>query len=259
MHRPWIRPFPPFLLEQIETLPHQALLPHLNQLAQELGLVTGRGLPLQFVPQQALPPGTPYEAFIAETGAVPTRDNLHDRYNALMWLTAPLTKALLNRHQATVIQEHSATPKRGPIRDAATLWDENLAVVAVSGDGAILNTLMRGHDWQGLFIRHRQEWSLNWPVFVFGHALLEKLATPFKSITAHTLVIPIVHPTWADVDRALSLKLANLASAPEHFTTQLFSPLPLMGIPEWHPGNAQPDFYDDPQVFRPARPLSKAG
>jgi cytochrome P450 len=32
-----------------------------------------------------------------------------------------------------------------------------------------------------------------------------------------------------------------------------------MGIPEWHAGNVQPDFYDDPQVFRPARPLTKAG
>lgn len=259
MYRPWVRPFPPLLLEQIETCPHPLLLSHLNQRAQDLGLVTGRGLPLRFVPQQALPHGTPYETFIAETGAVPTRDNLHDRYNALMWLTAPLTKALLNRHQATVIQEQSVTAKRGPIRDAATLWDENLAVVAACGDGEVLNTLMQNHDWQGLFIRHRQDWSLDWQVFVFGHALLEKLATPFKSITAHTLVIRIVHPTWGDVDQALSLKLASLASTPQRFTPQLFSPLPVMGIPKWHADNAQPDFYEDRQVFRPARPLPKAG
>ncbi|MDP4919106.1 MAG: DUF3025 domain-containing protein, partial [Burkholderiaceae bacterium] len=37
-----------------------------------------------------------YEAFIAKTGAVPTRDLRHDRLNALVWLSASQSKRRLN-------------------------------------------------------------------------------------------------------------------------------------------------------------------
>ena len=61
--------------------------------------VTDRGLceihydadtPVRFVPHESRPRGEAYEAFIARTGCVPTRDNLHDLFNALVWLTFPL-------------------------------------------------------------------------------------------------------------------------------------------------------------------------
>jgi hypothetical protein len=38
---------------------------------------TSGGHMLRFIPQDALPPATAYEAHIATTGEVPTRDNLH--------------------------------------------------------------------------------------------------------------------------------------------------------------------------------------
>jgi hypothetical protein len=252
MNRPWARPFPPSLLQQAETLPLHAFLLAFNHQARACALVTGQGLPLQFAPQQVLPSGIPYERFIAETGIVPTRDNLHDRYNALIWLVAPRTKALLNRHQSTVIQTQSATSPRGPIRDAATLWDENLAVLTVTKEPEVLSALLKSHDWDNLFVQHRQYWSFDWQAVVFGHALMEKLATPFKSITAHTLVIQLPDSSWASVDDALSDLLQGLLHEPERFTTKLFAPMPVMGIPGWHPGNSHPKFYEDPQVFRPA-------
>lgn len=49
--------------------------------------------PVQFVPQHSLPPGEAYEAFIRRTGLVPTRDNLHDLFNGLVWQRFPRAKA----------------------------------------------------------------------------------------------------------------------------------------------------------------------
>ena len=53
-----------------------------------------------FVSQAQLPEGTPYERFIDETRSIPTRDNLHDFFNGLIWLHYPQTKRLLNQWQA---------------------------------------------------------------------------------------------------------------------------------------------------------------
>ena len=38
--------------------------------------------PFRFVPHEALPEGEAYEAFIHRSAQVPTRDNLHDLFNA---------------------------------------------------------------------------------------------------------------------------------------------------------------------------------
>ncbi|MFS9669939.1 DUF3025 domain-containing protein, partial [Klebsiella pneumoniae] len=77
------------------------------------------------VPQDALPAGAAYEAHIAATGQVPTRDNLHDFFNALIWLHWPRAKAALNARQARAITQDGIGAARGTVRDAATLFDEN--------------------------------------------------------------------------------------------------------------------------------------
>ena len=43
------------------------------------------------------------------------------------------------------------------------------------------------------------------------------------------------------------------AVAPETWAGKPFVPLPVLGVPGWWDQNMQPGFYDDPQVFRPAR------
>lgn len=68
----------------------------LNDDARAERLATGRGLPLRFIEQATLPAGVAYETHIAETGAVPTRHNLHDFFNALVWFAYPRIKAALN-------------------------------------------------------------------------------------------------------------------------------------------------------------------
>ena len=251
--RPWMSAFDAEILALVERASRAELLESLNHLAQACHLKTGYGLPLRFVDQSVLDPKRPYEFFIAQTGCVPTRDNLHDRYNALMWLTAPRTKARLNQLQAQAIEKNLESLRRGPLRDAATLWDENLAIILASDDEEKIRGLLRSQNWRAIFLEERECWLTNeaqggkwprWQVFVFGHALLEKLENPYKSITAHTLVLRVCERSWNSVDVVLSAQLdAKL-------TTKRFTPLPLMGLPGWAEDNDRPEFYADERVFR---------
>ena len=244
---PWLAPIPTELLNKVCTLPHAALLAWLNQESSARGLVCGSGRPLQFVPQGHLPSGADYESWISETGCVPTRDNLHDRYNAMMWLCCPTTKASLNQVQAAQLSLRGSAGVRGAVRDAATLWDENLLVLVCSGEADKLLALLAAADWHALFLQHRQCWYRDWHPMVFGHALLEKLQHPYKSITAHCVVILERALHWALVDTQLAQRV-SLALAPK-----ALHPLPVMGIPGWHPENTAPSFYQDAAVFRPRR------
>ena len=58
---------------------------------------------MRFVPQETLPSGQAYEQFIFTTGQVPTRDNLHDFFNGLVWLHLPQAKRRMNQLQAQAI------------------------------------------------------------------------------------------------------------------------------------------------------------
>jgi len=214
--------------------------------------------PVRFVPQAELPEGVAYEAHIFATGGVPTREGLHDFFNALCWMRFPATKLLLNRLQAQAIaQAGGVGARRGPLRDALTLFDENVALL--QAPDPIWQALL-ARDWSRLFVELRPLWAQS-TLLLFGHALGEKLVAPYKSITAHVLKLPIpldlpadtltacgsgavVHP-WDDW---LAQQLT-----PEWLATKPYTPLPVLGVPGWWTANEEPDFYADAQVFRPAR------
>lgn len=189
--------------------------------------------PRRFVPQADLPEGEAYEAFIARTGCVPTRDQLHDAFNGLVWLAQPAIKARLNALQAHRLAEQGVQPRRGALRDALTLFDENGAFWPDCP--APIAAAWAQRDWVAMFITHRALWAHSRPQ-LFGHALLEQLHQhPRKGLCAHVLL--------AD---PLGLDAADWARKP-------FLPLPVLGVPGWWPGNAEPCFYDAPAVFRPLR------
>jgi len=228
-----------------------------NERCVAMSLTNHRGLPISFVAQAALPEGTPYEAFISATGRVPTRDNLHDFLNALVWLSFPRIKRKLNALQAIHISQSGIGESRGTIRDAATLFDENAALLVVA-DNALGTTLIEGlqaHQWHSAFVEQRRTFNQHASVWLFGHALMEKLAAPYKAITAHAW--PIRAPedffamshdaqrTWLDMQVSTELAASDLSTA-------RFTPLPVLGVPGWWP--AQDDeFYDDAAVFRAKR------
>ena len=206
---------------------------------------------MQFVAQAALPEGQAYEAFIFSTGQVPTRENLHDFFNGLAWLVFPHTKRRLNHLQAGEIQASGVQTTRGPLRDALTLFDENAALwpLAQGEDSPVLDAL-RAKDWQRACITLRAQWPVHAPV-LFGHALLEKLVSPYKSITAHVFIARaaiekiVDGVTYGPLDNAVAQQLHPDALVPKPFI-----PLPVLGVPHWWPANAQADFYQDTQVFR---------
>lgn len=202
---------------------------------------------LRFVPQAALPAGEAYEVFIARHAAVPTRDNLHDLFNGLAWLAWPQLKRHLNRLQAAQIARDGVGPRRGPVRDALTLFDENAAWLQAPPE--LADALAR-REWPALFVARRNAWRALQPV-LFGHALVEKLVAPRKPITAHVWLVPPGVPAEAHLVETLTQ--ARLAARP-------FVPLPVLGVPGWWPANEDPAFYDDAAVFRtpPLRPRRSA-
>jgi hypothetical protein len=212
--------------------------------------------PLRFVAQDELPPGAAYEAHIAASGAVPTRTNLHDFFNAAIWFAYPRIKAALNARQARQIAADGIQPSRGGVRDALTLFDENAVLLACADRS--LSDALRAFDWHTLFVERRAAWGRACEARPFGHALLEKLVAPYKAITAHTWIVevPPVYFDWPEaqrqtyLDRTVAPQVALLQS-PRDFT-----PLPVLGIPGWWGANADAAFYADPQVFRSRRRYS---
>lgn len=230
---------------------------------------TGGRHALQFIPQADLPDGVAYESHIFNTGGVPTRLNLHDFFNAAIWLTFPKTKAVLNARQAEQINQHGVQHQRGMARDALTLFDENAAILVTSSNE--IAAALRDFNWRGALVSTRSQWDLpfsQWDLpftpqpnaraalYPFGHALLEKLTAPRKAICAHTWIV-MVEPQWfaqnlperlADLDRRLAEQLKSIELNPRDFC-----PLPVLGVPHFCADNADETFYNDTRIFRAGR------
>jgi hypothetical protein len=229
-------------------------LAELNGDARAKMQTTGRGERLAFIAQAGLPPGAAYEAHIAATGCVPTRYNLHDFFNALMWFAFPRIKAALNACQSAAIAELGIRPTRGRVRDALTLFDEN-GLLFASADPA-LSAALRRFDWPALLSASRDAWGARCEVRCFGHALLEKMIAPYKACTGHAWIVdvPMAYFSWPDVERETFLDetvSVSIVSGP--LASRAFAPLPVLGIPGWWPANDDPAFYDDQEVFRAGR------
>lgn len=209
-------------------------------------LNAGPPAPVRFVPQADLPAGEPYERFIFAQRACPTRDNLHDFFNGLVWQGLPQAKARLNALQAAEIARDGIGGRRGPVRDAITVFDENGVLLQAP---APLWAALRERAWRQLFVDLRPLWR-EARVVIVGHALLEKLATPRKDMTGH------VWDADAPLGEGLAATDAWLAAqcAPGRLAAKPFVPLPVLGIPGWWAENENFSFYDDSVVFRPRRP-----
>lgn len=160
---------------------------------------------LMFVSQDALPEGEGYEHFIATTGNIPTRDNLHDLFNGSIWLTFPNTKALLNHHHMIEISKQITKQingqgigeSRGRVRDTITVFDENGAILVTSEPH--MGEALINFDWQASLVSPRDHWEnprqpnedTQAAVYIFGHALLEQLIQPRKPLCAHSVIINV--------------------------------------------------------------------
>ncbi|ETD70757.1 membrane protein [Pelistega indica] len=217
-----------------------------------------------FVPQACLPTDISYESFIYQYHQIPTRDGLHDFFNALCWFHFPKTKAHFNYlHQQQI--EHLGTRVRGAVRDTLTVFDENGFLIQCPDE---LWTALKAKEWQKAFCELRPLWAET-KVMVFGHALLEKLVTPYKSITAHAIRIPstIAQQTSSEnialstITQGYSPKRFTLADIkqidkyltsflqPETLSEKPYIPIQIFGIPNWMESQDE-YFYADSTVFR---------
>jgi hypothetical protein len=231
---PWLEPYEvtgQLLVEQYEA-----------DMQLHTVLNAGHNSPVRFVCQSALPDGQAYEQFIFDTQTVPTRDNLHDFFNGLCWLTFPRTKKKLNQLQAEQLALGGVQQTRGAVRDALTLFDENAAFLLAPQP---LWDALIAKDWQRLFVELRPMWA-DAQLVLFGHALLEKLVYPRKPITAHVYRAQPAIDSIASLDAWIATDITSdkLASKP-------FAPLPVLGVPGWWAENEKLSFYEDILVFRP--------
>lgn len=235
----------------------------------------GTDTPLKFVAQEDLPHGTAYEQHILATARIPTRNNLHDWFGACVWSVFPKSKALLNAKHMAYLHEQSSGNGRNRVRDAITVFDENGAILVVADDlmGETIATSLAAFDWQTCLVSYRKHWHNpnnlqehtskskcleKAQVFIFGHALLEQLINPYKSLCSHTLCVRVPGAFFAlDLSQKLSMLDELLCQRLEVFlhkntTPKDLNPLPILGVPYFW-DNVDPQFYQDEFVFRKGR------
>ena len=164
------------------------------------------------------------------------------------------------------IDQQGIGASRGRVRDTITVFDENGAIL-VTAESSIGKALI-DFNWQESLVAPRDKWDnpkqLNKQaqaaVYIFGHALLEKLLHPRKALCAHSIVINVTQDFFAlslsERINLLDQKVADymdaLLSQPD-VTPRKLSPLPILGVPHYWAENANSSFYDDSHVFRSGR------
>ncbi|WP_018746958.1 DUF3025 domain-containing protein [Chitiniphilus shinanonensis] len=195
-----------------------------------------------------------YEAEIHELGRIATRSlNWHDCFNALVWHAYPHAKAALNALHYRLLPT-GGNGTRGPVRDAATLFDECGLILPYCDEA--LHRALCDHDWPTLFQARRDAWGRQVEALVFGHATYENLLAPFVGLTGKCwpVAVPSAFFDWPLAERLawLDRHLADAIDAGELRTPRQLPPLPYLGVPGWWP--AQDDaFYADTGYFRPRR------
>lgn len=250
------------LAAALARLPRECWPSHEELTAAAQGIETAAGKPLRFVAPRDEPDGArgAYEPRIAATGEVQTRPhNWHDLFNALAWIAFPRAKAQINRQHAAILAERgdAESRRRGPERDALTLFDEG--GVAVASSSPALLRLIADREWKALFWERRAELESGMRFLAFGHALYEKALAPYPGIAAKTVFLPVdelffMLPIEAQVARADELLASHFAQRKRFASPRAMAPLPAMGVPGWHPGTSDESFYDDTAHFRPAAP-----
>lgn len=234
---------------------------HEELTALAAGVATSTGIAVRFVPPRTRSDAERpyYESHIALTGEVETRPgNWHDLFNALAWIAFPGAKAAINAQHAALLAEGGVaeTRRRSPERDALTLFDEGGVVVASSSPAML--RLIQEFAWKELFWHRREALAREVRFIAFGHSLFEKMLDPFIGIVAKTVFVPAgpffaMLPPEAQVAEADRLLAGHFAQRARFASPRSMAPLPVLGIPGWHPGTASEAFYDDADHFRRKR------
>jgi Protein of unknown function (DUF3025) len=232
----------------------------LNELAAERRIVSANRQAIRFVaPMNATSSAMQYETSIVATGEIPTRENFHDLFNALQWLSFPKLKGAINAGHARMLGEGGDVEARARSvpRDVLTMFDESGIIVA-SCDETLLQ-LIRDFSWQQLFIERREHVKREMRFLLCGHGLLEKSLAPFIGITAKAILLHVDHATLDDQATLDGCAADWLRDARNLADARNLSPLPLLGIPGWDARNEDAAFYSNTNYFRPGYTRARDG
>jgi hypothetical protein len=219
------------------------------------GLRSQSGARIRFLPQDhTLPfPELYYEERIYQQGIVSTRKaNWHDFFNALIWGLFPQSKVQISASHARDLAQQT-DKKRTPQRDALTVLDESGVIIAASRRDLL--QLIETFAWQTLFCSEKGAWGQEIACFMFGHAMLEKLMTPYVGLTAHALLVDVEDAFfgWSlrEQQAFLDQQIAGALSQGILRSPRTLNPFPMLGVPGWW-NDQSPAFYRDQTYFRPA-------
>ncbi len=228
-----------------------------NQLNNRTQLIkTVSGHPINYVSQDVAVDvfAKRYEPRIYLEGEIQTRtQNWHDLFNALVWLTFPCAKAMLNQqHYRALLQELQANEtRRGPLRDAVTLFDES-GVVVVSSHTR-LSQMLRDFEWKALFWEQRALLGAHMKFFIFGHGLYEKALNPYIGMTGKGVVLNVGADFFSQSLRKqlqeIDVMLVDFIGQDLSVSTDL-TPVPVLGYPGWSLDNSDSRYYDNHCYFR---------
>ncbi len=233
-----------------------------NTLLAEQGLiVTHSGSTIKFVEQELGKLGfeAQYEPRCYLNGEVQTRENnLHDLFNAFVWLVFPQSKAAINaRHyEALTNSLIPLTSQRGSVRDMATLLDESGVIIPYADTE--MAALLRDFKWKELFFHNREKTLSRMGFYIFGHGLYEKAISPYIGFTGQGLLLPVDNEffSWSLPQRLAHLDVcvaAYLSEPTNCQDTYELNPVPLLGIPGWSIDSEQESYYDNLKYFRVGR------
>jgi len=143
-------------------------------------------------PEASLLGGRTYEASILEKQQIPTRaHNLHDFFNALIWLNFPLSKYALHKRAYEVQSEWSdrhEVQKRCPLADRLTCFDEGgiLFEVSQGQSRSAVEALIQSRDdinKKAFVERYRESFTL------FGHGMMEVMMKGNAAIYASCIIL----------------------------------------------------------------------
>ena len=212
--------------------------------------INRHGRPFAFTAQHLLADGLHYECRIEALGQIATRaENWHDLFNAFIWQNWPAVKQALNAAQVEDIGAVGAK-QRTRRQSAMTHFDEAGAVVRLHDDAML--AAWDEHDWPTFFTA--------WPaaeargsiqVWPFGHSLYEHALNTDIALVAKAVVFDSPQAwTRAQVDALIAdhIHAKHCLRDPQELR-----PIPLSGIPGWHPDWQSPDFFTQLGCFRPKR------
>lgn len=252
-----IRPFiPPEWLHK-KTWP---TLEEFNSVFEKNPVYSATGAKINAVPQEKKSKifEEGYEPRIYLKGELQTRlESWHDFFNFMVWQTFPNIKAMMNKWQYLSLKKRFPHPSnRTHLENLLTQFDEGGMVVLSANHN--LTELLKKHEWKKLFYNNRELVKTDMKFYIIGHAIYEKLMTPYPTITAGGIIFD-VEKSFFEKDKNLQIDwidkhCANFLDQENWSQSYIrWQPVPIFGIPGWSQENNHADYYENTQYFRPLK------